>query len=91
MTRELTLIILLIMIFFILFLIPKTNIRRQTTQKLTTKTVIKCIKCDYSETRDFKKGDYILKIEGTCPKCNSPVYIEAIYAEVQKTPKQHKI
>lgn len=91
MTRELALLIPLILILLLLLLIPRTSIRRQTTQKLTTKTVIKCVKCDYSETRDFKKGDYILKIEGKCPKCNSPVYIEAIYAEVQKTPKQHKI
>lgn len=90
MTRELAFIIPLILIFLLLLLIPRTSIRRQVAPKLTTKTVIKCVKCNYSEIRDFKKGDYILKLEGTCPKCNSPVYIEAIYAEAQKTSKQHK-
>ncbi len=87
MMRELIFIIPLIILLTLLILMPKINVKKQSTPKLTTKTVVKCTKCDYSETREFKKGDYILKIEGTCPKCNSPTYIEAIYAEVLQSRK----
>ncbi|MCX8169110.1 MAG: hypothetical protein N3E39_02665 [Candidatus Methanomethylicia archaeon] len=45
-------------------------------------TLIKCINatCNYKEERFFQEGDYIFKSAGKCPKCNSNIHIEAIYA-----------
>ena len=45
-------------------------------------TAIECTKGDYKNTREFQKGDYIMKEAEPCPKCSSPTVISAIYREV---------
>ncbi|MHA1410195.1 MAG: hypothetical protein ACTSQY_07825 [Candidatus Odinarchaeia archaeon] len=58
-------------------------------QKVNTVTVIKCYSCDYTEIRDFKKGDYIFKELGECPKCSGVKYIKTIYTiSPEKNKKQ---
>lgn len=44
-------------------------------------TNIKCVNkiCNYKEERLFQEGDYIFKNIGKCPKCNSDLFIYAIY------------
>ena len=46
-------------------------------------TVVKCSNsnCNFREEREFKRGDYIFKEVGNCPKCNSILLIESIYAK----------
>ena len=46
---------------------------------INTVTVIKCENCDYTEIRDFKKGDFIFKQVGKCQKCGGDLYIKTIY------------
>ncbi|WP_420809431.1 hypothetical protein [Acidianus sulfidivorans] len=52
----------------------------QTKQPLVTKTLIKCMSCDYTLERDFQEGDFVPKIVGTCPKDGGKLYIAGIYA-----------
>lgn len=49
-------------------------------------TLIKCsnYNCNFKEEREFKRGDYIFKEVGTCPKCNNTLLIESIYAKPLK-------
>ncbi|MBP1357812.1 MAG: hypothetical protein JZD40_04910, partial [Sulfolobus sp.] len=58
----------------------------QQTVKIVT--VIKCMTCDYTVDRDFKEGDFVLKIEGKCPKDNGTLYIAGIYADVKQPQKK---
>jgi len=53
----------------------------QTQQNKTIITVLKCLKCSYSVERQFREGDFVLKIDGTCPNDGSPLYIWGIYAK----------
>ncbi|MHA1754491.1 MAG: hypothetical protein ACTSYR_03125, partial [Candidatus Odinarchaeia archaeon] len=46
---------------------------------INTVTVIKCYKCEYTEIRDFKRGDYIFKDLGECKDCGGQLYIKTIY------------
>lgn len=60
--------------------------KQQQTVKIVT--VIKCMTCDYIVDRDFKEGDFVLKIEGKCPKDNGTLYIAGIYADVKQPQKK---
>ncbi|BFH74443.1 hypothetical protein SJAV_23870 [Sulfurisphaera javensis] len=53
----------------------------QSQQPKTIITVLKCLKCSYMVERPFKEGDFVLKIDGTCPNDGSPLYIWGIYAK----------
>ncbi len=44
-------------------------------------TVVKCPKCGFTKTRDWKEGDFVGMVEGKCPKCGSLMKIHAIYKE----------
>lgn len=55
---------------------------------INTMTVIKCSKCEYSEIREFRKGDYIFKDLGKCRDCEGNAYIKSIYTIDQE--KQQK-
>lgn len=35
--------------------------------------------CDYNAEREYKEGDYVMKVEGTCPKDGGKLYIAGIY------------
>ena len=50
-------------------------------------TTLECPKCDFKNIRDFEKGDYIFKENGSCQKCNENMKITAIYREVKKKKK----
>lgn len=52
---------------------------------------IRCTSCDYGTQRDFKKGDYVGKMEGTCPKCGSSTAIHSIYSELPPQPQKKKV
>lgn len=56
--------------------------RKEPEPPPATITEIRCdnAECDFKEIRDFKKGDYILKVVNeTCPKCQSQMTIEGVY------------
>lgn len=45
-------------------------------------TVLRCPRCGYKKTREFKEGDYVGKIvDEKCPKCDARLVIDAIYEE----------
>ncbi|MEM1537536.1 MAG: hypothetical protein QXK12_03175 [Candidatus Nezhaarchaeales archaeon] len=44
-----------------------------------TISVIKCVKCNYQEERDFQVGDYVLKKVGSCTKCAGTLIVASIY------------
>ena len=53
-----------------------------------TVTEIRCNDCEFREIRDFKKGDYILKVvEEKCPKCQTGMTIEGVYI-IREEPKE---
>jgi len=51
-------------------------------------TVIRCSKCNFETTREFKNGDYVLKEAESCPKCNGPTFIYAIFRETEEKKKK---
>ncbi|MEM1619805.1 MAG: hypothetical protein QXU97_01690 [Fervidicoccaceae archaeon] len=56
--------------------VPKGLAARKTI------VVIGCSNCDYNESRDFSRGDYIGKDLGPCPKCsNGRAYVKLMYSE----------
>jgi len=44
-------------------------------------TVTECEKCGFKKIREFKLEDYVLKSNGTCPKCEGATLITSIYHE----------
>ena len=44
-----------------------------------TLSIIKCRACDFTEIRDFKRGDYIFKEVGDCKECQGKAFIKTIY------------
>ena len=53
-------------------------------------SLLKCLnpECKYTKGRKFEKDEYVFKeLDETCEKCNSKLYIAAIF-EVERTPKQ---
>ncbi|MDG6927402.1 MAG: hypothetical protein JRN26_07010 [Nitrososphaerota archaeon] len=61
--------------------------RQKNQQPPKYYAVEECPKCGYKIKRDFKDGDYVLKISGVCPKDNSPMFISMIYTEVEQPKK----
>jgi len=51
-------------------------------------TVIRCSKCGFETTREFKKGDYVLKEAESCPKCKNPTFIYMIFRETEEKKKK---
>ncbi len=77
-----TLILLIMTISLILYTLLLSFIQRKASRetvkpKIITK--ISCMRDDYSEERDFKKGDYVGLVVGKCPKCEGNLLITAIY------------
>ena len=58
-------------------------------QKLNT--LLQCEKCNFKSVREFRKGDYIFKRSGGCPKCKEKMVITAIYREVKEEEKEWKV
>jgi len=58
--------------------------------KYETVSILKCSKCDYTEIRDFKRGDYVFKEMGDCRECYGKLYIKAIYSTLEDTAKKEK-
>ncbi|MCG2909653.1 MAG: hypothetical protein RXQ80_03900 [Sulfolobaceae archaeon] len=56
-------------------------------QQVQIVTVLKCLKCGYSIERPFREGDFVPKIDGTCPNDGSPLFIWGIYAKSNEQKK----
>ncbi len=54
-------------------------IRRPKKKILHTFSIEKCNNCNYTEIRDFKKGDYVYKETDRC-ECGGLRYVDLIYA-----------
>lgn len=50
-------------------------------------TAIECKACNKTETREFKRGDFVYKEMEQCPKCQTMGMIVAIYREVKEKEK----
>jgi hypothetical protein len=51
---------------------------------MKTITSIGCYSCEYTEQREFERGDYVGKALDKCPKCKGQRYIKSIYAIEEK-------
>ncbi|WXG42548.1 MAG: hypothetical protein WED04_00315 [Promethearchaeati archaeon SRVP18_Atabeyarchaeia-1] len=55
------------------------------TDEIKMTTSLACHDCDFSQEREFQKGDFIGKVLGKCPKCKKgELYIRAIYTVEEK-------
>ena len=52
------------------------------TSKEIINVIVKCSKCGKTEKRNFKEGDYVNKVIGTC-ECGGELYIHSIFASTQ--------
>ncbi len=50
-------------------------------------TTVECLKCGYTNIRDFKQGDFIFKVVEPCPKCNEEMAISSIYRKPEEKEK----
>lgn len=57
-------------------------------ENLKVSTVIRCMKCNYENIREFEKGDYVLKEAGSCPKCSGTLHVYSIFREVTEKKKE---
>ena len=73
------LMLLAMLVFLVVTLVLGMRQRRQV--KPVIRTRVECLNCGYRVEREYKRGDYIGKIEGTCPKCGSQMVIVAVYEE----------
>lgn len=51
-------------------------------------TTIKCPKCGYKNSREFKRGDFIFKTVEQCPKCNDNMIISSIYRKPEEKKRE---
>jgi hypothetical protein len=83
---------LILGIFMISFAFNLLNVGARGVPPLVkpvnTVSVIKCHKCEYTEIRDFQKGDYIFKELDECKDCNNVKYIKTIYTIVPEEEKK---
>ena len=56
-----------------------TNKKEEKEGKIWTE--LKCTSCGYTEKREWKEGDFVGLVEGSCPKCGSPMEVWNIYKE----------
>lgn len=83
----LTIILIILILGMIIYMIQaglsymkkKQNVHQEETPYKFT-TVIKCTNKDYTIEREFHEGDFVGKVEGSCPKCGSNLLIDHIYA-----------
>ncbi|MGC9148635.1 MAG: hypothetical protein ACP5GI_04265 [Sulfolobales archaeon] len=88
-----TLLLLILIIMLVISLLPnllKGEEKEKRQQPTKIYSVLSCLECDYSETREFVPGDYVGKIleNRKCPKCDSLMYVKAIYAVYEEKTKE---
>ncbi len=54
--------------------------KRPKEPKTITRTLLKCIKCNYREEANYEVGDFIGLLKKKCSKCGQPMKIIAIYS-----------
>lgn len=58
---------------------------------LKVMSLLECTSCGYNLERNYKEKEYVNKIvEDLCPKCNSKMYIKAIYVVKEEKSPQKK-
>ena len=64
----------------------KRQLQYRLRPRFLSVVTIKCTNesCNFKEEREFRRGDYIFKEVGSCPKCNSPLVVVAVYAKTFK-------
>jgi len=55
--------------------------KKKNTEEPKFYTLVRCSKCGYEYTREWKEGDFVGMVEGKCPKCGALLKVEAIYKE----------
>ena len=79
MIQLMNLLLFLTIAFFIASLV--IGMKRKKQLKPVLKTRLECLNCGYRVEREYRRGDYIGKVEGKCPKCGSPLVVTAVYEE----------
>ncbi|MEM2320789.1 MAG: hypothetical protein QXS79_02750 [Candidatus Bathyarchaeia archaeon] len=73
---------ILLSLYYLLQVIKKPSDIFLESQKVSC--VIRCVSCDYVSTREFEKGDFVLKEVGTCPRCGGNLIIYSIFRDVKE-------
>lgn len=68
------------MVAYMVFATLGSRGKREPEKKVVT--VLRCPRCGYTKTRDFREGDYVGKVvDEVCPKCGVNLVVDAIYEE----------
>ncbi len=57
------------------------SLKKQKGEKPKLRTRVECLSCGYSVEREYRRGDYVGKSEGRCPKCGGEMIVTAVYEE----------
>ncbi|MCJ7633865.1 hypothetical protein MUP77_15945 [Candidatus Bathyarchaeota archaeon] len=71
--------------FYMTLILRKRSTSKKEIPNIMTTT--ECGKCGFKSLRKFAKGDYVFKTLQNCEKCNEPMIITSIYAEVNNPKK----
>lgn len=87
-----TLMLLILTISLVLYTIILNVLQRKSTResmkpRVVTRTI--CEGGDYNEEREFKRGEYVGQVVGTCPKCGKKLLVHAIYLVGNIKEKEH--
>jgi hypothetical protein len=64
---------------------PSGKARSGESAENKTISILACHGCEFSDQREFKRGDFVGKVLGECPKCKKrDLYIRAIYTADEK-------
>lgn len=56
------------------------RLRKLKVSRFRYLKVLSCDNCGHSEEKEHEVGDYVLKVEGVCPRCGAPILISTIYS-----------
>lgn len=76
---QIAVIIIIVLLLALSIMLAEKKSSKKKEKK--TVTLVKCDRGDYESKRNFKPGDFVGKVEGKCPKCNSILRVYSIYVE----------
>ena len=73
---------------YLFFRTKAVSSQKLLDEKAEVVTILNCPSCALKRVRDFKRGDYVYKIDETCTRCEGTMTITGIHRKAE--PKKKK-